>query len=950
MKYSFTLLLCAVFLNASPQDIPAINKGKFRLPAGVTSKDYLPNTLIIKFAKEGSVVIKGTDITSGQSKLSLKSVLISGMKPLFKKETLQAKFPQQQTNIRDDAGLERVYEVKFSGSKAIEEVINEVLGNKNVVYAEPSYIYYTGYIPNDSFFVGNQTYLNQVRAPRAWDILKNSSGVIIGIVDSGTDLDHEDLADNIYINTADPVNGMDDDNDGYVDNNMGWDFVGQSASNLTEDNNPEVTSDTTDHGVHVSGIAGAVSDNGKGVSSVAFNPKLLIVKVGSDDNSTAIYRGYEGIKYAADHGAQVINCSWGGPGGGSYGQDIINYAIQKGCLVVAAAGNDDTDVADYPAAYDGVLSVANVRSTDVKSSSSNYNFKVDISAPGNGIYNTVNGSRYASYSGTSMSSPMVAGAAALVKSRFPDLDMLQIGEQLRVTADQIDNKNTAYAGRLGKGRMNVFRALTESQPSVRNQKLTVIDKGNGSIPAADTIQLYFDLKNFLAPATGLVVTLSSTNGDAQLITSQVNVGTVATSETKLMVGPFKVFIRPGISDNEEIEFKVTYASNGNNYTDTEYFKITASLDYRNINVNQITTTITSNGRVGFNNSNAENGLGFTYKSRSLLFEAALMIGNTASNVSNNARTGDGDSDSHFIKRIRVKEVENEDVAFEGRSEFDDSGNPNRLNVYVKHRQLAFSEAPDDKYVIVEYEIENKNTTPLNGVYIGLFTDWDVDQEGRDATKYDVVNRMGYTFGKAGGTPYAAVKLLSITADPLYYPMSYQVDGDLLQNGTFTIAEKYQTLSGGIKALSLGEDAPNGYDVMFVSGSGPYMIPANGIIKVAFAFIGGDDLADIEASAGASQRKYDLINNLKPILPAGAEFILKQNYPNPAVGSTTIEFSIPEQAVTSLNLYNIMGQKVRSIMNEDLVEGTYRLPGLSLVRCIRLRQRTRLADICSYLKN
>lgn len=885
----------------------------------------MPNTLIIKFAGTASPGIKGKSVATDPGSLSLTSTVISGVKQIFKNSGLQAKFPDQQSKINDEAGLDRIYEIKFKGNKGIEDVINEVLENQDVVYAEPSYIYHNGYTPNDSFFAENQSYLNQIRAPQAWDLLKNSSGVVIAIVDSGTDLDHEDLTENIYINTADPVNGVDDDNDGYIDNNKGWDFIGRSASNLTEDNNPDVTSDTTDHGVHVSGIAGAVSDNGKGVSSVAFNPKLLIVKVGSDDNSTAIYRGYEGIKYAADHGAKVINCSWGGPGGGLYGQDIINYAVGKGCLVVAAAGNDGTDADDYPAAYNGVLSVANVRSTDVKSNSSNYSFKVDISAPGNGIYNTVNGSRYASYSGTSMSAPMVSGAAALVKSKFPDLDMLQVGEQLRVTADLIDDKNTAFAGKLGKGRLNVYRALSETSPSVRNQKLTVIDKGNGSVPAGDTVQVFFDLKNFLSPASGLVVTLASTNDDVQIVTSQVNVGALATSELKALIGPFRVYIKPSVSDNEEVEFKVSYASNGNTYTDTEYFKIAASLDYRNISVNQITTTVTSNGRVGYNSSNAESGLGFSYRDRSLLFEAALMIGNTATNVSNNARTGDGDSDSHFTKRIRVKEIENEAAAFEGRSEFDDSGNPNQLNLHVKHRQLAFADAPDDKYVIVEYEVENKNTTPLNGVYIGLFTDWDIDPEGRDVTKYDVANRMGYTFGKAGGTPYAAVKLLSISADPLYYPLSYQVTGDPLENGTFTIAEKYQALSSGIKALGLGENSANGYDVMFLSGSGPYNIPANGTVKVAFAFIGGDNLTDVEASAAASQKKYDLINNLTPMFPAGTEFILKQNYPNPANGNTIIEFSIPQKAAISLNLYNILGQKVKSIIDENLGEGTYRIP-------------------------
>lgn len=917
MKYTLTIgLIIASFYGFAqkPNHKPA-----FKLPAGISRNDYLPNKLIVKFTNNAS-----PKSSSAPGKLSLKSVMISQLKPVFSEAKPQVQRKDRQQKLLDDAGLDRIYEIKFEGSKAIEDVIDEVLQNPDVVYAEPQYIYHTGYTPNDAFFANGQEYLQQIKAPQAWDLVRNSSDIIIAIVDSGSDLDHEDLAANIYINTADPVNGQDDDNDGYTDNNKGWDFVGESATNLQEDNDPDITSDSTDHGVHVSGIAGAVSDNGIGVSSVAFNPKLLIVKVGSDDNETAIYRGYEGIKYAADHGAKVINCSWGGPGGGAYGRDIINYAIAKGCLVVAAAGNDGADAEDYPAAYDGVLAVANVRNNDVKNSLSNYNIKVDISAPGTGIYNTVNANEYANYSGTSMSTPMVSGAAALVKSKFPEFDMLQVAEQLRVTADAIDDKNAAYAGKLGKGRLNVYRALTEAQPSVRNQKLTVVDKGNGAVPAGDTVRLFFDLKNFLAPATGFTVDLETENTDAQILTRQLTVGTIATAETKTQVGPFLVFIKESVTDNEEIEFKLNYSSNANTYNDIEYFSIPASLDYRNINVNQIATTVTSNGRVGYNSPNAGSGVGFVYKNRSLLFEAALMIGNSATQVSNNSRSGEGESDAHFIKKIRLKEVENDTTAFTGQAEFDDSGSPNPLSISIKHRQLAFAEAPDDKYVIVEYEMENRSGRALNNIYAGLFTDWDIDEQNRDITKYDVISRMGYVTGKFGGTSIGAVKLLSAGYDPLYYPLSYQVAGDPLQNGTFTSAEKFQTLSSGIKANGLGDAAANGLDVMFVSGAGPYNIPVNGKVKIAFAFIAGDDLPDVEASAAASQKKYDLINNIRT-LPAGAGFVLKQNYPNPAADNTTIEFSIPQKAATSLDIYSIAGKKVRAVLSEELNEGTYRIP-------------------------
>ncbi len=924
LPYLFSLLLISAFA----KDVPQAGKGKvFKLPVGVSSKDYLPNTLIVKFKGSASGINQLFSSSDGIQTLNIKSASIINIHQVFRNTSSKEQTNSVSAQKTQSIGLNRIYQLKFSGKAGIEKVINEILQNKNIEYAEPSYVYHNHYIPNDASFNSSQGYLNQVKATQAWDIIKNSSNVIIGIVDSGSDLDHEDLSANIYLNTADPINGVDDDGDGYIDNYKGWDFVGNSITNSVEDNNPDISGTVNFHGIHVSGIASAVSDNNKGVASIAFNAKLLIVKCGADDDGESIYSGYEGIKYAVDHGANVINCSWGGPGGGAFGQDIIDYALSKNCLIISAAGNDNTIVPDYPSAYKGVMAVGSVGSGDVKSSFSNYGEQVDISAPGEFIYNTLNGSTYGAISGTSMASPMVASAAALVKAKFPAFTMLQVGEQLRVTADDIYSTNQAkYAGMLGKGRLNVLRAITEVSPSVRNQKLTIIDKGNGSIPAGDTVKLFFDVENFLSPANGLIVNVSTTNVHAQLLDNQVSIGVLGTLETKTLIGPFRVYIKPGTPDNEVIDFRIDYTANGNAYTDFEQFHITASLDYQNIEVNQVSSTMTSNGRVGFSLAGATNGIGFIYKDQSLLYEASLMIGNSSAKVSDNARTSSGTNDEHFIKQVRLSVVNNTDAAFEGLSDFNDSGNPSPLNIYVRHRQLAYATAPDDKYTIAEYYVQNKNNVDLTGVYIGLFTDWDIENSAHNVTKYDAANRMGYAFSKSGTGSYAGVKLLSTAAQPTYYPMSYQVVGDPLADDNFTTSEKYETLSSGIEATSLGESSstPNGVDVMFTLGVGPYTIPANSSVKAAFAFIAGDDFNDLQTSATAAQNKYSTLIDLEPVSLPAAGFDLKQNYPNPAKENTSIEFSIPTKAPTSLIIYNMLGQPVKQLINENLSAGTYQL--------------------------
>ncbi|SKB46411.1 S8 family serine peptidase [Daejeonella lutea] len=901
MRRLLLLICCFLGLTVYGQSNLTSSPRTFKLPNGVGANDFLPNTVIIKF-RDGSSInqIRAATTTLTSNSLNITTADLKDVKQLFKATVQSANWPQQTYDPSSSIGLDRIYEFRFSGSNAIEKVINEILENPIVEYAEPSYIYHTSYIPSDQFYNSSQNYLRQIKADLAWNVIRNSSGIIIAIVDSGSDLDHEDLRPNIIL--------------------PGKDLVGASYTTMIEDNDPDVKSDSTDHGVRVSGLASAVSDNGIGISSVAFNARLLIVKAGADNNATAIYRGYEGIKYAADNGANIINCSWGGPAGGAYGQDVINYAIAKGCLVIAAAGNEGSIEPEYPAVYQGVMAVTSVDNLDKKSSFSNYGSHVSISAPGE-TFSTGNRNNYTIARGTSFSVPLVSGTAALVKTRFPNFDMSQVKEQIRVTSDNIDAGNLNFVGLIGKGRLNVFRAVTESPPSVRHQKITLIDKSRGSIPPGDTLRIFFDLKNFLSPVSGLVVRLSSDNPDVQVIDEQVNVSSLGTLQTQAMVGAFRVFIKPGVSDNEDVIFKLTYTAAGG-YNDAESFTIRVALDYLNISVNKIGTTISSNGRIGFSGPEGTKGLGFTYMNEQLLFEASLMIGSSPTKVSNNARNDKGGTDEHFVKKVRVGKLEDSQSAFKAQSEFEDSANPSRVNVGVKHTQTAFASAPDDKYTIAEYEIRNTSTATISGLYAGILTDWDVDPSSRDVTRFDPLNRLGMVFPKTGTGKFAGVKLLTSEFAPSYYPMSDQIVGDPSQSGGgLSISEKYESLSSGIKATTLGENTPNGIDVMFVSGYGPLTIPVNGSVKVAFALLAGDNLTDLQASALAAQKKYNEVIQPGPVIPQD-DFILEQNSPNPTVGLTTINFSIPEPGMTSIILYSITGQQVRELVNSSLPKGNY----------------------------
>ena len=915
MKSGYLFALMVFISLAFTQDhysLP-VDHGKFKLPAGITAKDYLPNTLVLKFKNNArqNTMSKGTQIALAKRDIAI------ALSPIFTSPDDQ---DQPQKTLKNGVNFSNYFYAKYTGRASIEEVITILLTNENVEYAEPSYIHYTSHTPNDPAF-GVQFYLPQVKAPEAWEVLRNSSSVIIGIVDSGSELNHEDLAANIYYNKADPLNGVDDDGDGYVDNYAGWDFCGASASTMIADNDPNVKNKASDHGVHVSGIAGAVSNNGIGVASVAYNPKLLIIKAGADDNADAIYKGYEGIKYAVDKGATIINCSWGGVGGGQFGQDMVNYAISKGCLVVAAAGNSANDVAIYPAAFEGVFAVGNLEKNDKKGEFSNYGTYVDISAPGQSIYSTVFNNGYAYYSGTSMAAPLVASAAALLKAKYPMYTGLQIGELLRATADNIDAVNPTYVNLLG-GRLNIYRALTEAAVSVRYQNIKLIDQSAGNRAPGTEMEIQLSIKNFLNPVSNLKVNLSSNSRFIQILQPQIDAGNFSSLEVKTLLTKFNVKISANTPINHEVIFTLKYVGNNGAYTDFENFGSTVALDYLNVEVNKISTTLTSNGRVGYSKNGATGGLGFVYKEESMLFEAALLVGQSETQVMNNARIN-AETSEDFIRKRTAAMVLPSYATFEGTSEFTDNGATNPIGLSILSRMLAFNTTGDEKYVIVEYELTNTSNADLKGIYTGLFTDWDLDESSANATKYDATSGMAYAYAKKNvGYPYAGVKLLAPTAAPSYYPLSYQLPNSFLTDNEFTVAEKYKTLASGIQAVGLGHDVASGYDIMFTLGSGPYNIDKGKMIKVAYSFLAGDDLSDLLKVAEASRVKYTAVVE-QSATTSPVVYALGQNFPNAAKSKTTIAVSIPEKTNVQLTIYDMLGRKVKQINNSILEAGVYK---------------------------
>jgi len=817
----------------------------FRLPSGITSADYLPGEIVLK--------IRSTNAVSARSATSAASVMAQVERITQAKEVTPVLRPSRQLNkqARQESTTE-IYRIRTS--QDVIATINQLLQLDEVVYAEPYYLLrpLDEYIPNDSEAAknGQQDYLETVQAYEAWAMERGNKNMLIGYLDTGVEFGHQDLADNLYYNEADPINGIDDDQDGYIDNYVGWDFA-------NDDNDP--TADFSDHGTMVAGVGSASPDNRVGIAGLGFNASYIPIKIfRSEDNLFGF--GYEAIAYAADKGCKVINLSWGGANAYSqFGQDMINYAVlEKDAVVIAAAGNSGKQENFYPASFDNVLSVAVSDANGNKVNQTTKSYFVDLLAPGNSNYTTKNDDSYGNGSGSSFASPLVAGVAALVRSRYPELSAQQVMEVLRLSTKDVSaqSKNQAFKETLGRGFIQAAKALKPlNSPALRLTTFNHQNQAGAFAYYGDTLTISIDVQNLLSPTSANTqITLSTVSEYVTVLDSVFLPGAIDSLGTASNAAqPFRVVLSDDLPTNQQLMFRLGMEDGA--YQDYQYFFIVSSSGYPTITKNDLQITVGSEGCIGYDPTGMSLG-GVRYQNQAIATAAGLLLGIDSAHVSdnlvNNFATLSREQDFMTEENIRFSSATL--PAYQLRSAFSDKNATNPLSLRIEQTWLADT-TNTQNYLVSEYRVVNQADSTQSDVAVGLFANWNIEDTEANRTGWDTTYQLGYTYDAAEQT-YAGLALLTDQA------VNYQaLDLQSLNGNTADIGEeiserdKYVWASEGVEAEPAGAIGA-GNDVAQVLAASVDSIPTGRAAKVAFAWVAGASLAEIQSAVARVQQWYE----------------------------------------------------------------------------------------------
>lgn len=852
-----------------------------------------------------------------KSNCSAHKINLKNFKNIQEFGTIRQKFPERAhlPNAKSSRiELSTIYHLKLYKGQSQKKILRYLNAMSEIEYAEADFQYQLTYSPNDPR-KNEQDYLDALKVFDAWDIEKGDSSVIIAITDTGTDLDHPELINRLALNHKDSINGIDDDLDGYIDNFYGWNVAS---------NNNNVSFENSGHGTNVAGIACSQVDNNFGISGIGFNVKFMTVRI--DLASGQLSNAYESIVYAADHGADIINCSWGGYRASSYGRDVVRYATEKGALIIAGAGNNGISNKFYPAAYEEVIAVGQTEGIDTIRTQSNYGYWLDLFAPGDRVLTTNVIGGFGTNGGTSMASPMIAAGAALVKSQNPNFTAEQIAQRLFITADNIEGISpTNRADESGYGRANLYRALSEvSSPSIEFVQRKILSK-NGSFNINDTVSISGSFKNYLAPSSAISVKLSTTSNDVRILNPNRTIPGINTLDSiNIENDPFQIVINSNLPFNSEVVFIAEMTFNG--IVKRQKFAFDLNNDYITINNSSFRHTMTSNGAIGFSGNASTLGDGVVFNDNTfLLFEGSFMIGNSSSYVADRFRNDNNgiDQDFSIVRPIDVLPSNKTDV--ELGTVFNDMNHANSQGLEITQHNYMLIDSLYRNAVIYVYHIRNVSNTPISQLNAGIILDWDVGDFRFNKNKFEPSRRLSLTYNQ-DSTIFCGIKMLNTNIGMNHYAIANVSGGDSTINlgDGFSDAEKYTVLN---TSKSLTINPQQGVDMIDAVSTQTFDLAADSSFTVSY-------LITVDTSIQNLKIKNDSLQNIFNRLSLDIiEFERSNNtlankvtlFPNPIFeDDLNIEIEVLESDNLSLYVYDINGRLIYESAKKKFNRGNHRL--------------------------
>jgi subtilisin family serine protease len=808
----------------------------------------------------------------------------------------------------------------------------------------------------------------------AWNMGYNGKGRLVCSFDTGVDGDHEALSSNWRGKCG-----------------------GSVSASWFDPYGSDFPKDKKGHGTHTMGTMVGISEND--TMGVAFGAQWIsaaVIDQGASLSQTIsdILSAFEwavdpdGNPETIDDVPDVINNSWGIPPGFKPACDqtfwtAIDNVENAGTAVIFAAGNEGPNPSTLRTPADRITSPLNCFSVGaIDADSFGYPVasfssrgpsgcdgqtkKPEVCAPGVDILSCYPNNQYRLMSGTSMAAPFVSGAVAILRQYNPDATVNEIKQALLESASDLGppDEDNSY----GWGLINVKRAL-ELLPKPDSPNLCLEDsliEGGDNLQPGDHANIIVHLKNTGRDVEDVFAILSTSDSLTQITKDSVYFGKISKGEKVAnATSPFQVSFDENMPPGRKVNFLLNAVGRNPEYSCELEFSVTVGVlppySLANHDAGNFVCTISNFGQYGLGDHsfNPLGGKGFVYPKNGsdLLYEASFMIGKSPDQVSDGARGSDGKVPDRDFEVFPGGElilntpgtVSDQD----GFCVFSDRGAKAPLGLKIVQKSFSYKDPENDDYLILEYVIHNINPQPVENFYAGLFFDWDIplsspddDQIGFDSTlslpyQYDSKTDLYLTIVLLR-TNYGN-KLMSSSVN-FFTP----IDDSLWLYDGFTEEEKYLFLSGQIAA----NPDTGAKDWSQIASCGPFNLAPQESVVVAFALVGGENLAEFQAHALLAKEKYQSIStNIEndddnKNLPEN--FYLSQNYPNPFNPSTTIPFELREETRelkatdpirisdgfftppgsetpaihTSLKIYNIRGQLVKTLFEGDLPAGRY----------------------------